>query len=521
MKYDLNPVFYPKTIAVIGVSTTNLFNPGQIIFQRNLFFKGYDSDSVFGVNPKGGIVEGRELYKSLFDIPKNIDLAVFCLKATDTVPAFKDAIDLGVKGAIVISGGFSEIGDDGKAIQDEMTRIAIDNNFPVIGPNCIGIYNPPHVNTFIVPNERFVIPKSNGNVAIVSQSGGVLVDQWLGKFFERDIAISKAVSLGNKAIIDEVDMLEFFERDTDTEVIGFYLEGFATGRGREFLLKSRETNKTILLLKGGKTERGMKAASSHTAAIASNGAILDGALKQFSIINVNTEQELTAYAKSFSLLAGKNKPFFTSSITGNIAIVTVSGGHGVISSDIAFKYDLKLVDFTDAEKDEIREVLNPAIKAIAGVGNPVDLTGSCSDDDIVNVLNLLMKNDRIDLILLLILPYPPMLTMSLGSRIANSVRIHRKPVITYLPWVAKYEMIREPLNESNIPVGNSIDEALLMAKAVCAKSNALARAKYNKIIEPDDVLISDYQQFTQVLREIDQQRIKKRLRNALPDENQP
>ncbi|HME54906.1 MAG TPA: CoA-binding protein [Candidatus Lokiarchaeia archaeon] len=521
MKFDLNPVFFPKTIAVIGVSTTNLFNPGQIIFQRNLFFKGYESDCVFGVNPKGGIVEGKELYKSLFDIPKNIDLAVFCLKAADTIPTLNDAIELGVKGVIVISGGFSEVGAEGKAAQDEMTRIAVDNNIPLVGPNCIGVYNPPHVNTFIVPNERFVMPKSNGNVAIVSQSGGVLVDQWLGKFFERDIAISKAVSLGNKAMIDEVDMLEFFARDAETDVIGFYLEGFANGRGREFLLKSRETTKTILLLKGGKTERGMKAASSHTAAIASNGAILDGALKQFSIINVNTEQELTAYAKSFSLLAGKNKPFFTSSITGNLAIITVSGGHGVLSSDIASKYDLKLVEFTDAEKDEILEALSPTIKAIAGTGNPIDLTGSCSDDDVVNVLNLLMRNDRVDLILLLILPYPPMLTMSLGSRIANIVRIHHKPVIVYLPWVAKYEMIKEPLNESNIPVGNSIEEALLMAKAVCSKSNALARAKYNKIIGPDDILISDYQQFTQVLHEIDQQRVKKRMRNTIQDEREP
>ena len=520
MKYDLNPVFYPKTIAVIGVSTTNIFNPGQIIFQRNLFFKGYDSDCVFGVNPKGGIVEGKELYKNLFEIPKNIDLAVFCLRAGETIPTLKDAIDLGVKGVIVISGGFSEVGDEGKELQEEMTRIAIDNNIPLVGPNCIGIYNPTFVNTFIVPNERFVMPKSNGNVAIVSQSGGVLVDQWLGKFFERDIAISKAVSLGNKAVIDEVDMLEFFEHDTGTDVIGFYLEGFAKGRGREFLLESRETNKTILLLKGGKTERGMKAASSHTAAIASNGAILDGALKQFSIINVNTEQELTAYAKAFSLLAGKNKPFFTNSITGNLAIITVSGGHGVISSDIAAKYDLKLVDFTEEERDEIREVLSPTIRSIAGIGNPVDLTGSCGDDDVVNVLSLLMKNDRVDLILLLILPYPPMLTMSLGSRIANIVRIHHKPVCIYLPWVAKYEMIKEPLNESNIPVGNSIEEALLMAKAICAKSNAMARAKFNKIIEPDDILISDYQQFTQVLREIDEQRMKKKKKNAITDESQ-
>jgi acyl-CoA synthetase (NDP forming) len=264
--FDLEPVFEPDTLAVLGVSTTNLFNPGYIIYQRNLIIKGYTSGKVFGVNPKGGSIEGTELHKSIFDIPKNIDLAVLCLKAGDTLPVFKDAIDLGVKGFIVISGGFAETGPEGKAIQDEMTQLANHHGVPLIGPNCVGVYNPPFINTIIIPNERFVVPKSKGNMAIVSQSGGVLLDQFFCKDYERDIAISKAVSLGNKAVLDEVELLEYFEHDPQTEIIGFYLEGFAKNHGREFLLKSRETNKTIMMLKGGKSDRGMKAASSHTAA---------------------------------------------------------------------------------------------------------------------------------------------------------------------------------------------------------------------------------------------------------------
>ncbi|NMC07382.1 MAG: hypothetical protein GYA24_19360 [Candidatus Lokiarchaeota archaeon] len=514
--FDLQPVFEPDTIAVIGVSTSNLYNPGYIIFQRNLIIKGYSSRKVFGVNPRGGSIEGIDLHKSLFDIPKNIDLAVLCLKSSDTLPVFKDAIDLGVKGFIVISGGFAETGPEGKAIQDEMARLAIHHGLPLIGPNCVGVYNPSHVNTIIIPNERFVVPKSKGNMAIVSQSGGVLLDQFFCKNYERDIAISKAISLGNKAVLDEVDLLDYFEHDPATDVIGFYLEGFANQRGREFLLKSRETNKTIMLLKGGKSDRGMKAASSHTAAIASNEAVLDGALKQFSIINVNTEQELVAYVKAFSLFAGSNKPFFTNAFNGNIAIITVSGGHGVLSTDIAEKYHLDLVDFTDTEKEEIRAVLNPVVKGIAGLGNPIDLTGSCNDDDVVHVLEVLMKNPRVELVLLLILPYPPMLSMSLGSRIASVVRLHRKPMITYLPWLAKYEMIKEPLNEANIPVGNSIEEAILMAKAVQMKAMAMKRAKNNKIIDAREVLISDYQEFTRVLDEISKQREKKK-RNVISD----
>ncbi len=508
--FDLQPVFEPDTIAVIGVSTSNLFNPGFIIYQRNLIIKGYTSGKVFGINPKGGSIEGTELQKSLFDIPKNIDLAVLCVRAGDTLPVFKDAIDLGVKGFIVISGGFSEMGGEGKATQDELARLSIHHGVPLIGPNCVGVYNPPYINTIIIPNERFVVPKSKGNMAIISQSGGVLLDQFFCKNYERDIAISKAVSLGNKAVLDEVDMLEYFEHDPQTEVIGFYLEGFANQRGREFLLKSRETNKTIMMLKGGKSDRGMKAASSHTAAIASNELILGGALKQFSIINVNTEQELVAYVKAFTLLAGTNKPFITNDFNGNIAIITVSGGHGVLSTDIAEKYHLALVDFTDIEKEDIRAALNPVVKSIAALGNPIDLTGSCNDDDVVHSLEVLMKNPRVELVVLLILPYPPMLSMSLGSRIASVVRLHRKPIITYLPWLAKYEMIKEPLNEANIPVGNSIEEALLMAKAVQMKAMAVQRAKYNKIIDANDVLISDYQEFARVFGEISKQRERKK-----------
>ncbi|MBN2152754.1 MAG: CoA-binding protein [Candidatus Lokiarchaeota archaeon] len=514
--FDLKPVFEPETTAVIGVSTSNIYNPGFIIYQRNLNIKGYMTDKVFGINPKGGSVEGTELYRSIFDVPKNIDVAVMCLRAGDTLPAFKDAIDLGVKGFIVISGGFAETSPEGKAIQDEMARLSVHHGVPLIGPNCVGVYNPPYINTIIIPNERFVVPRSKGNLGIVSQSGGVLLDQFFCKNYERDIPISKAVSLGNKAVLDEVEILDYFVRDPETEVIGFYLEGFATGRGREFLLKSRETNKTIMLLKGGKSERGMRAASSHTAAIASNELVLAGALKQFSIINVNTEQELVAYVKAFSLLSGKNKPFFTSEFSGNMAIVTVSGGHGVLSTDISDRYHLGLVDFSDGEMEDIRGVLSPAVKNIAGLGNPIDLTGSCNDDDVVHVLEVLMKNPRVGLVLLLILPYPPMLSMSLGSRIASVVRLHRKPLITYLPWLAKYEMIKEPMNEANIPVGNSIEEALLMAKAVQMRAMAFERAKYNKIIDAQDVLIQDYQEFTRVLGEISKQRERKK-RNVTPD----
>jgi acetyltransferase len=505
-------------MAVVGVSGNHIFNPGYIIFQRNLMIKGHDSGKVFGINPKGGLLEGTDLLKSLYDVPKRLDLAVLCVRPADTVQAFKECIDIGVKSVIIISGGFAEVGGDGLFYQNEIRRMAFENNVPVIGPNCVGVFSPGYVNTIIVPNERVVLPDINGNVAIVSQSGGVMIDQWFAKYKERSIGISRAVSVGNKAVLDEVDILEFFETDDKTDVIGFYLEGFAEGRGREFLLKSRHANKTIIMLKGGKSEGGFKAAASHTAAVASNARVLDGAFKQFSIINCQTEQEVVAYSKAMSLLTGKYKPFPTREFSGEVAVITVSGGHGVIAVDTLARYGLKLQEFSDAEKDAILSQLSPAVQPISSVNNPIDLTGSCSDDDLVGALEALMINPRVELVLLLILPYPPGLTMSLGSRVASIARVFKKPLIAYLPYVEKYAMIREALDEAYIPVGNSIEEAILMVHAVYLKSRALVRASFNKDVGRDEVLIEDYQQFQKVLNEINASRTKKKANVIPPDD---
>ncbi|MBD3187102.1 CoA-binding protein, partial [Candidatus Bathyarchaeota archaeon] len=127
MRFDLHPIFYPRSMAIVGVSTSNMFNPGTVIFRKNLQIKGYFSDKVYGVNPKGGQLEGRKLHESLLDIPTKIDLAVLSIRAEYTEKAFQDAIDIGIKGAIIISGGFSEAGKEGNEMQERIKELAIDN----------------------------------------------------------------------------------------------------------------------------------------------------------------------------------------------------------------------------------------------------------------------------------------------------------------------------------------------------------------------------------------------------------
>ena len=195
---NLQPLFEPKSLAIIGVSFSNDHHPANIVYNKaHLRYPV----KVFPVNPRGGSLMGEKVFASISEIPEKIDLAVIAVRA-DLVPdVLQDCIRHGAGGATIISGGFAEVGR--KDLQDRLAAMASEADFPFIGPNCLGIYVPSVVDTFFLPGERMVQPVS-GNVAFVSQSGGVLVDQMV-KFAEQGIGLSLAVSIGNKALIREVD----------------------------------------------------------------------------------------------------------------------------------------------------------------------------------------------------------------------------------------------------------------------------------------------------------------------------
>ena len=229
---DFKPLFQPRTMAVVGVSSTNDRHPANVIFHKNKFRHRM---SVYPVNGRGGVLQGETVFPRISDIPEKIDLAVIAARADFVPEILSDCIEAGVPGAVIVSGGFSESGR--KDLQDRIVEIAKEADFPFIGPNCLGIYSP-YVDTFFLPSERIVRPEK-GKVAIVSQSGGFLVDLMI-KFAEEGVGLSLAVSIGNKALIRELDLLRYFADDPETEVIAFYVEGFdrnegtrvRTGRGR-------------------------------------------------------------------------------------------------------------------------------------------------------------------------------------------------------------------------------------------------------------------------------------------------
>lgn len=448
---NLRDLFKPKTLAVIGVSLTNEKHPANVIYNKNNLRL---EAKVFPVNDRGGIYQGEKVYAGILDVPEKVDLAVVATRAEAVPKIMIDCIRAGVGGAVVISGGFAERGNRG--LQDQIVTIAREADFPFIGPNCLGIYSPPYTDTFFIPSERIMRPEK-GKVALVSQSGGILVDHMV-KLAGEGVGISMAVSIGNKALIGEIDLLDYFTNDPETNVIAFYIEGFAEREGREFVLKAGQCPKPVVVLKAGKTSMGVKAVSSHTASMAGDYEVFSSVFSQYGVVEAKDEFELIPFCEALTC--------YQSPITGIIGIITGSGGHGALAVDTCLSHGLSVPNFAEQDQIEIREKISPRIQAIASFTNPIDLTGSAMDDDFVTATNFLSRRKEVDCILILLLPYLPGITSDLGARLSQIYRQTCKPMIAYVPHVEKYLMFVEGFQLNQIPVAHSIEEAVHMAEAL-------------------------------------------------------
>ena len=453
---DLKPLFEPKSLAVVGVSLHNDLHPSNIIFYKNLYRYPVEA---YPVNPKAGILKGVSAYPSVKDLPEVVDLAIVSARAEAVPGILQDCVEAGVKGAAIISGGFSEVGN--RELQNEIVSIAKEADFPFIGPNCLGIYSPPYYDSFFFAPERISVPRQ-GNVAIISQSGGLLVDQMIG-FSVEGVGLSLAVSIGNKAMVRETDLLEYLEHDDKTKVICLYIEGFREDEGREFLLKARECEKPIVVLKAGKSPGGRKAVSSHTASLAGDYTVFSALLSQNGIVEARDPSELMYFCESLSA--------YQTPIHGNVSIITLSGGHGALATDLCFQYGLTVPTFSRIEQDMIRKRLKPAISSIATCTNPVDLTGSSTDDDYVEAARVIGSFEEVECLVMLLLPYAPGLSSDLGARLSIVSRQAGKPMIAYLPRLEKYRMLIEGFEINGVPVAHTIEGAIQMV---------LAMARYRK-----------------------------------------
>jgi len=345
--------FKPKSIAVIGASGT----PGKLgyVIVKNIADSDFAGE-VYPVNPKSDEILGYKVYRSVTEIPGEVDLVVTALPTPKlTVATMEDCARKGVKAVIIESAGFAEMGGDGKVYQDQIVEIAKKNNIRVIGPNCSGIVSRDIV-TSIYPMTK-KIPR--GNVALIGQSGLLAAGMTSDMVENESLNINKVCSFGNKCDVNENDLLEYFGREDDIDVISMYLETVTDGSRLTKIAKKVAAEKPVIFLSGGRTEAGAKAAMSHTGSIASNARIVETAIKQTGMIPADDFTELKDFAKVFS-----TQPL----PKGNrIAVITLAGSVGVVVSDLCANFGLELPKLTSETTEKLKDLFDTP------VGNPVDL----------------------------------------------------------------------------------------------------------------------------------------------------
>ncbi len=450
---DLEKIFKPHAVVVVGVSHSNPFNPSNIIFKKFLY--EYEVKT-FAINPKGGFIEGCRVYRNFDELSGEIiDLAIIAVRATLVPSVLEACATFGIKGAIIISAGFGETeSEEGQKLQDQIVVIAKKYDLAVIGPNCIGIYHPPFIDTFFLPSERISAPRP-GTIAVISQSGAWLVDQIIEKFSINNIGISAAISIGNKAVTTELDLIEYFKNDPKTKAIFFYLEGFREFEGRNFVKKARECAKIkpVVVFKGGQSEAGRRATISHTSSLAGSQAVTSDIFKQFNIIEARTEKEMMAFAKAFSSLHFPIRE-------GRVLILSVSGGHGVVTTDVCTRYGFQVPLLSEEHQEKVRELMTEEYRSLIALQNPIDLTASAQDKDFEKILDYVLDLQEFDSVILCLLPYTVGISFQIGARLAVTIKNHQKTVVAYFPRLERYEVIIRGFELNNIPVADSIEEAV-------------------------------------------------------------
>jgi len=381
----LDSLFSPKSIAVIGASNRQ-GSVGRAAFS-NILLNEY-TGTVYPVNPKEHSISGVRAYPSVLDLPETIDLAVVIVPAPVVPSVVEESGKKGAKGLVIISAGFKEVGIDGAQLERQVLSIAQKYSMRIIGPNCLGIIN---TDPDVRLNASFASGMPvEGSIAFASQSGA-LGEAVLDYASGENIGFSKFISMGNKADVNENDILEYLREDTKTKVILLYIEDIVDGRKFVDTVSRVTQEKPIIAVKAGVSPEGAKAASSHTGALAGSDEAYNAILKQSGVIRVESIIDLFDYARAF---AKQPLP------KGNrVAIITNGGGPGIMATDASVRYGLQIAQFSDATKNKLRSGLPKE----ASVNNPIDLVGDAQADRYELALEAL-NDENVDCGLALLTP---------------------------------------------------------------------------------------------------------------------
>jgi len=439
--------FEPKGVAVIG-ATPDRFGGGRQIL-TNLIL-GYDGP-IYPINPKYEEILDKKCYPSILDVPDPIDLALIFIPARAVPAVLEQCVSRGVKGAIIESSGFTEIGPEGKALQDQCLAIARRGGLRLWGPNCMGLFDPlrKYIFSFIIPEswqEGILYP---GGVSLIVQSGLLSAGFITTLMGNKTLGLAKACSIGNKCDVDETELLEYFLNDPDTKVIAMYLESIP--QGRKFFELARASQKPIVVLKGGESPSGAQASVSHTGSLAGNYEVARGALEQAGVYLADDFFEMADMArcleKGFPLPRSLcRKP--------QIAILTYSGGAGIVNSDHLEKYGLPLAELSTETKRRIEAISPPWMP----IKNPVDFYPAMEQVGQRKAYQVaiaaLNEDPQVDAIIVHIFPGTGDRTMNLAKMLSEIPESGpQKPILFWVIGTGKgYENARLFLEDAGYPV---------------------------------------------------------------------
>lgn len=409
---EIEAFFEPQSIAVVGVSE----DPGKLgsIIFNNLLDAGFKG-GLYPVNPKHKELFWHKCYANISDIEDGVELVIIVVPAKIVPAVMRDAARKGVQSVIIVTAGFKETGEEGKKIEAEIIGIADQYGMRIIGPNCLGV---------IVPgnnlNASFAASTpEDGDIAFFSQSGAYCT-AILDMAIPVNLGFSHFVSFGNKADVDEIDLLQALLPNKKVKVLGAYLEEIKLGQEFVETMMNSKVRKPLIILKAGQTEEAKIAAVSHTGAIAGSMQTYKTAFAQTGVIEANTLRDLFNMMMAFSWIkypAGDR-----------VGIITNAGGPGIVATDLVINGGLKMAELAD----ETQKKLRSALPSTAGVHNPVDVVGDALADRYQVAVQALAEDENVDSILIIITPQLITQIEETAKIIINAIKVYNKPIIPVL-----------------------------------------------------------------------------------------
>ena len=436
----LSALFHPKSVAMFGASETP-DSVGQVVF-KNLLGAGFDGQ-IYAINPKRETVQGQKAYNTLDEIGADIDLAVVATPAR-TVPGIVEQCGVyGINSMIILSAGFREIGEQGRALEEKVRDAARSHGIRFMGPNCLGIIRPSiGLNATFGNNDA-----AEGGVALVSQSGA-LCTSILDWAETRDVGFSAVVSTGIAADLDFGDILDYLASDPRTESIILYVEGLTDARRFMSGLRAAARIKPVIAIKAGRSREGAAASMSHTGALVGGDAAFTAALNRSGVVRVDTISQVFAAA---STLSSKYK-----SVGDSMAIITNAGGPAVLATDHARLAHLQIAHLGD----ETMKALNEVLPATWSHGDPVDIIGDATPERYQEAIDIVLKDPGVDGVLVILTPQAMTAPVDVAEAVVKASENNRKPIITSWMGGRQVDPARSLFRQARIPTFNTPEAAV-------------------------------------------------------------